>query len=257
MTLGLVEALMKSSPVGTARAAGFSFLAALWSVPLRAAAIAALLLGVPPLSPSAAHAASAVPGVHVYLVRGVLNIFSLGMDEMAAKLQQQGITATVHNHLAWASIADDAATEYKTGRAKTIILVGHSSGATSLPDIVARMDQQGVPVKLAIGLDSVFHTSLAGRVGRYVNFYIANGAGKPVEKTKHFRGSLENVDVEEVPGVSHIFIDKNQIIQRKVIAAIDAVVFNSGSRVSAADRPKPETAAVAPGAARAGAAAAN
>jgi hypothetical protein len=60
-----------------------------------------------------------------------------------------------------------------------------------------------------------------------------------------------------VPGVSHIFIDKNQIIQRKVIAAIDAVVFNGGSRVSAADRQKPETAAVAPGAARAGAAAAN
>ena len=243
---------MSSNPVG-ARLAGFSPLAALWSVPLRAAAIA-VLLGVAPLS---ARAAPAAPGVHVYLVRGVLNIFSLGMDEIAAKLQQQGINATVHNHLAWASIADNAAAEYKTGRAKTIILVGHSSGATCLPDIVGRLDQQGVPVKLAIGLDSVFHTSLAGRVGRYVNFYIANGAGKPVEKTKHFRGSLENVDVEEVPGVSHIFIDKNQIIQRKVIAAIDAVVFNGGSRVSAADRPKPETAAVAPGAARAGAAAAN
>jgi hypothetical protein len=243
---------MSSNPVGS-RLAGFSPLAALWSVPLRAAAIA-VLLGVAPLS---AGAAPAAPGVHVYLVRGVLNIFSLGMDEIAAKLQQQGINATVHNHLAWASIADNAAAEYKTGRAKTIILVGHSSGATCLPDIVGRLDQQGVPVKLAIGLDSVFHTSLAGRVGRYVNFYIANGAGKPVEKTKHFRGSLENVDVAEVPGVSHIFIDKNQIIQRKVIAAIDAVVFNGGSRVSAADRQKPETAAVAPGAARAGAAAAN
>ena len=241
---------MSSNPVGS-RLAGFSPLAALWSVPLRAAAIA-VLLGVAPLS---AGAAPAAPGVHVYLVRGVLNIFSLGMDEI--ELQQQGINATVHNHLAWASIADNAAAEYKTGRAKTIILVGHSSGATCLPDIVGRLDQQGVPVKLAIGLDSVFHTSLAGRVGRYVNFYIANGAGKPVEKTKHFRGSLENVDVAEVPGVSHIFIDKNQIIQRKVIAAIDAVVFNGGSRVSAADRPKPETAAVAPGAARAGVAAAN
>jgi hypothetical protein len=247
---------MSSNPVGSCLA-GFSPMAALWSVPLRAAAIAVLLLGVAPLSAGAAHAAPAAPGVHVYLVRGVLNIFSLGMDEIAAKLQQQGINATVHNHLAWASIADNAAAEYKTGRAKTIILVGHSSGATCLPDIVGRLDQQGVPVKLAVGLDSVFHTSLAGRVGRYVNFYIANGAGKPVEKTKYFRGSLENVDVEEVPGVSHIFIDKNQIIQRKVIAAIDAVVFNSGSRVSAADRPKPETAAVAPGAARAGAAAAN
>ncbi|MGB6398715.1 MAG: hypothetical protein WBF73_23990 [Bradyrhizobium sp.] len=235
---------MSSNPVGS-RLAGFSPLAALWSVPLRAAAIAVLLLGVAPLSAGAAHAAPAAPGVHVYLVRGVLNIFSLGMDEIAAKLQQQGINATVHNHLAWASIADAAAAEYKTGRAKTIILVGHSSGATCLPGIVGRLDQQGVPVKLAIGLDSVFHTSLAGRVGRYVNFYVANGAGTRVEKTGNFRGTLENVDVETVPGVSHLSIDKNQIMQQKVIAAIDAAVRSSPSVVTAAaDKPPAVPAAV-------------
>ena len=196
---------------------------------LRAAAAAMLLL-VLPLSSGAAHGAHAAPAAppsaHVYLVRGVLNIFSLGMDEIAARLQQQGITATVHNHLMWASIADDAAAEYKSGRVKTIILVGHSSGATCLPDIVERLDQQGVPVKLAIGLDSVFHTSLAGRVGKYINMYVANGAGTRVEKTSNFRGTLENVDVENVPGVSHLTIDKNELIQQKVIAAIDAAVAN-------------------------------
>ncbi len=114
---------------------------------LKVAALAALLFGLP-INCGAAHASTA----HVYLVRGVLNIFSLGMDEIAAKLQQQGIAATVHNHMMWASIADDAAAEYRSGRVQTIVLVGHSSGATVLPDIVARLDQQGVPVKLAIGL---------------------------------------------------------------------------------------------------------
>ncbi|MGA7803064.1 MAG: hypothetical protein WCB02_00385 [Bradyrhizobium sp.] len=208
---------------------------------LRAAAIAILLLGIA-FNPGAAEAAPVASGVHVYLVRGVLNIFSLGMDQIAARLQQQGISASVHNHLMWASIADDAAAEYRSGRAKTIILVGHSSGATCLPDIVARLDQQGVPVKLAIGLDSVFHTSLQGRVGRYVNFYVGNGAGKPVDRTAGFRGSLENVDVEAVPGVSHLTIDKNEIMQQKVIAAIDAVAFSNPTRVSAA-RPAPVTGA--------------
>jgi hypothetical protein len=203
---------------------------------LRAAAIAILLLGLA-FDAGSANAAPTASSAHVYLVRGVLNIFSLGMDQIAARLQQQGIDATVHNHLMWASIADDAAAEYKSGRAKTIILVGHSSGATCLPDIVARLDQQGVPVKLAIGLDSVFHTSLAGRVGRYVNFYVANGAGKRVDKTANFRGSLENVDVEAVPGVSHLTIDKNQIIQQKVISAIDAAVFSGPTRVSEARKP--------------------
>jgi hypothetical protein len=194
---------------------------------LRAMAIALLL--VIPIGASTANAltnpASAASGAHVYLLRGVLNIFSLGLDEIAAKLQQQGITVTVANYLSWASLAEEAAAEYKSGRTKTIILVGHSSGATALPDMVARLDQLGAPVKLAIGLDSVFRTSLAGRVGRYINFYVANGAGTPVAKTKQFHGELENVDVGKI-GMAHLTIDKNQIMQQRVISAIDAVVFS-------------------------------
>ena len=204
-----------------------SCLSAPWLGWLRTATIAIVLFGLS-IDPSAAREPRGEANAHVYLVRGVLNIFSLGMDEIAAKLQQQGIKATVHNHMLWASIADDAAAEYKSGRVNTIVLVGHSSGATALPDIVARLDRQGVPVKLAIGLDSVFHTSLAGRVGRYVNFYVANGAGTRVEKTRDFQGTLENVDVEKLPGVSHLTIDKNEFMQQKIIAAIDAAVFSDG-----------------------------
>ena len=203
---------------------------------LKAAAIAFALLAFP-LHARTVHAAPVAAEAHVYLVRGVLNIFSLGMDEIAARLQRQGITATVHNHMMWASIADDAAAEYRSGRAKMIILVGHSSGATCLPDIVERLDQHGVPVKLAIGLDSVFHTSLSGRVGRYINFYVANGAGTRVERAKNFSGTLENVDVEAVPGVGHLTIDKNEVIQEKVIAAIDAAVFGRPRIAPATGRP--------------------
>jgi hypothetical protein len=199
--------------------------------PLQAAAIALLLLMT---SIGTANAVTAPPpgasGAHVYLLRGVLNIFSLGLDQIAAKLEQQGIPVTIANFVSWSSLADQAAAEYRSGRVRTIILVGHSSGATALPDMVARLDQLGVPVKLAIGLDSVFRTSLQGRVGRYLNFYIANGAGTPVEKSRQFQGALENVDVQNVPGVGHISIDKNEIMQQKVIGAIDAAVFN---------RPKP------------------
>jgi hypothetical protein len=219
-----------------------SCLSAPWLGWLRAAAIATILFALS-INPGAAHAAPGESSAHVYLVRGVLNIFSLGMDEIAAKLQQQGIAATVHNHMMWASIADDAAAEYKSGRVKTIVLVGHSSGATSLPDIVARLDQEGVPVKLAIGLDSVFHTSLAGHVGRYVNFYVANGAGTRVEKTKDFQGTLENVDVDQLPGVSHLTIDKNQLMQQKIIAAIDAAVLSDAGLKRASREKKQRPAA--------------
>src|SRR5437763_9947451 len=192
---------------------------------LPAMAVALLLLLLPIGAGSANAAAATASGTHVYLLRGVLNIFSLGMDQIAAKLQAQGINATVANYLAWASLADEAAAEYRSGRTKTIILVGHSSGATALPDMVARLDHLGAPVKLAIGLDSVFRTSLTGRVGRYINFYVANGNGEPVARTAQFRGDLENVDVGRL-GMAHLTIDKSEVMQQKVISAIDAVAFS-------------------------------
>ena len=204
---------------------------------LQAAAIALLLLMLPVGAGTANAVTTPVSGAstaHVYLLRGVLNIFSLGLDDIAAQLRQQGIPVTVANFVSWSSLADDAAAEYKSGRLRTIILVGHSSGATALPDMVAKLNQLGVPVKLAIGLDSVFRTSLTGRVGRYINFYIANGAGTPVEKTRQFQGALENVNVQNVPGVGHISIDKNQIMQQRVISAIDAVVFSRPTPASVA-----------------------
>jgi hypothetical protein len=207
-----------------------------WLRLLKPAAVALLLLALP-VSIAESHAVptSGANGAHVYLLRGVLNIFSLGLDDIAAKLEAQGIPVTVTNYLGWSSLADEAAADYRSGRVKTIILVGHSSGATVLPDMVERLSQQGAPVKLAIGLDSVFRTSLSGRVGRYINYYIGNGNGEPVAPTRQLHGSLENVNVQNVPGVGHITIDKNAIMQRRVIGDIDAVVFGGRHREVSAE----------------------
>jgi hypothetical protein len=196
-----------------------------WLRSLQAAAIVLLALVLSIGTPVEAAVTAPGSSAHVYLLRGVLNIFSMGLDDIAAKLEAQGIPVTVTNYLGWASLAEQAAADYKSGKVKTIILVGHSSGATVLPDMVARLDQLGAPVKLAIGLDSVFRTSLHGRVGRYINFYIANGNGEPVKPTSNLHGKLENVNVQNVPGVGHLTIEKNEIMQRKVISAIDAVAL--------------------------------
>jgi hypothetical protein len=220
-----------------------TFLRRSWFRPLQAMAIA-LLLTILTAGVSTASATAPASGARVYLLRGVLNIFSLGLDDIAAKLERQGIPVTVANFVSWSSLADQAAAEYRSGKARTIILVGHSSGATALPDMVAKLDQLGVPVKLAIGLDSVFRTRLSGHAERYINFYVASGAGEPVTRTRDFRGALENVDVQGVPGVGHLSIDKNQIMQRKVISAIDAVVFHRPVTASVARNPEqPEASA--------------
>ena len=191
-----------------------------WLRPLSALAVVFLLLAVP--SGARAQGPSASKSTaHVYLLRGVLNVFSMGMDQIAYQLEQRGIATTVTNYLLWSSVADDAAAAYKSGKVRTIILVGHSSGATALPDMVDRLTRLSAPVKYAFGLDSVFQTTLSGKVGRYINFYIGNGAGTRVARGKNLQGELSNVDVENIPGgVGHVTIDKNEIIQQKVISAI-------------------------------------
>ena len=155
---------------------------------LKTAAIAILLSGFA-IYPGAAQTTSGKSNAHVYLVRGVLNIFSLGMDEIAVKLQRQGITASVHNYLLWASIADDAAAKYKSG-VKNIIFVGHSSGATALPNIVTRLDQQGVPVKLVVGLDSMFRRVLPAAWAA-TSIFMSQAA--PVHAWKEPRASMESL----------------------------------------------------------------
>src|SRR5258708_8284083 len=104
---------------------GLSLLCRRWSRPLHATAMTLMLLALA-IGASTANAATA-PGsdAHVYLGRGVLNIFSLSFDEIAAKLRQQGINATVHNHLSWALLADQPPPASPTPPTPTITPLPH------------------------------------------------------------------------------------------------------------------------------------
>jgi acetyl esterase/lipase len=146
------------------------------------------------------------------------------MDELATKLQQHGIHTTVDNYLAWPTLAEQAAAEYKTGRARVIILVGHSSGAVAVTSMAARLSEVGVPVKLAVGLDPTSRMTTTGHIDRYINYYIANGFGDPVDRGQDFSGVLQNVDLENMADVGHFNIDKNNILQGMVIREILAAV---------------------------------
>src|ERR1700752_1729330 len=72
---------------------------------------------------------------HVYLLRGLMNIFSLGMDTLATELSRRGVYTTVDNHADWQSLADGAAARYKAGTEGPIILIGHSLGADAVMEM--------------------------------------------------------------------------------------------------------------------------
>jgi len=201
--------------------------------PLQAAALSLLMLAFS-ISVSGAQASSnPKPHDHVYLLRGFANVFSLGMDQIATKLEHQGIDTTVTNYVSWPTLAEEAAAEYKSGRVRTIILVGHSSGAVAVTSMATRLSELGVPVKLAIGLDPTSHMTASGHVDRYVNYYIANGFGDPVDKGRQFSGVLQNVDLEHMSDVSHFNIDKDGAVQGMVMRDIQAALASSPHEIVA------------------------
>jgi pimeloyl-ACP methyl ester carboxylesterase len=209
---------------GCTRLDRFSSLARRSCDALRGVALSLLLVGLSIGIGSAQTTSTSQPGEHVYLLRGAFNVFSLGMDQIAARLKQHGIRATVDNYLAWPTLAEQAAAEYKNGQARTIILVGHSSGAMAVTSMAARLSELGVPVKLAIGLDPTSRMTTTGHVDRYINYYVAHGFGDPVDRGQGFSGVLQNVDLEHMANVGHFNIDKNNVVQGMVIRDIFAAV---------------------------------
>jgi thioesterase domain-containing protein len=168
----------------------------------------------------------AQPRAHVYLLRGLMNVFSLGMDTLAEKIQRHGIFATVHNHTEWETLADQAAAAYRAGKEGPIIIVGHSLGADAVMQMSAYLGRKGVPVALAVPFDARGSYATSSNVGRLLNLthagygYMSRGAG--------FHGSLSNMDVSSDRNIDHLNIDKSARLHTQVLAAILEVVGNGG-----------------------------
>ena len=179
---------------------------------------------------------------HVYLLRGLMNIFSLGMDSLAEEINRHGIYATVANHSEWQSLANQATASYKAGKEGPIILIGHSLGADAVMEMAAYLGRKGVPVALVVPFDGTRSFSTPANVGRLVNLtqrnyaYMRPGPG--------FHGSLANVDVSGDPNIGHISIDKSPRMHARAISEVLAVV--GGNRVAAPAGAKP-TASPTPG----------
>jgi hypothetical protein len=175
---------------------------------------------------------------HVYLLRGLLNIFSLGMDTLCDELNRRGVYSTVYNHTEWQELADQAAKNYKAGSEGPIILIGHSLGADAVMEMAAYLGTKGVPVALVVPFDGTQSFSASSNIGRVVNVtqrdyaYMQRGPG--------FKGSLTNVDVSGDPNISHTTIDKSPRLHARVISEVLAVV-GSGHRMAEPGAPKSAT----------------
>jgi hypothetical protein len=182
------------------------------------------------------------------LVRGLLNVFSLGLDSIAEKLRHRGIQATVHNHLEGSMLAEQAVQACKGGRESEILLVGHSLGASAVVEMANQMAESGVQPSLVVSIDPVVRVTAIGHVGRLVNYYVSTGVGQPVARGSAFRGQLQNVDLKNSPEGGH-FMTNSDALQQRVINDVVAAVhsMHTGCRVAPAHTAgKPSTIMGAP-----------
>lgn len=187
---------------------------------------------------STAEAAPARRPGHVYLYRGLFNIFSLGLDGLATKIEAAGVAASVSNHTLWSSEADGMIAKYQAGNHEPIILMGHSAGADATISVARKLAQYNIPVALIVNFDPVSPDAVPGNVKQIVNYYVASGWGQAVSGGSRFKGKLANVN--ESSTTNHFSIDKDETLQRQAVARVLAVT-GGGVRHRAA---KPKTAQV-------------
>jgi LysM repeat protein len=167
-----------------------------------------------------------LPG-HMYLVRGLTSVYSFGIDQLAAKINHRGVTATVYSLSETGTIANDIARKYKAGEERgPIMLLGHSSGADYAIAIAERLKEVGVPVALAFGFDPTrTAAAVPGNVELFINLY--QGAniigGGEVQPGPDFRGRLIDVDLREHTEIVHITLDKTPAVQDAVADKVIAV----------------------------------
>jgi pimeloyl-ACP methyl ester carboxylesterase len=185
----------------------------------------AVALALASLIPPPAGAQTATPRLphdvsrpHVYLMRGLLNIFSLGMDELAAKIESHGIAAAVYNHTLADAVVNQITAQYRAGDHGPIILVGHSLGADAVMMMAQTLNRNDVPVALVVPFDGTGSYAAPKNVACVLNLtqrqyaYMRPGAG--------FHGRLSNVDVSNDASIDHFTIDKSSRLQAEALNSV-------------------------------------
>lgn len=168
-----------------------------------------------------------LPG-HIYLFWGLAGeIFSRGLDGLAAKIERHGVSASVHSMVQTSFVADEIVRKYRNDPSSApVMLLGHSSGGDVIISIAERLKTAGVPVALAFGFDPTpIASAVPSNVEIFINIFQGTnliGGGTAVA-APGFRGRLINADLREHKEIVHITLDKSPLIHDLIIDKVVGV----------------------------------
>lgn len=149
----------------------------------------------------------------VYFLRGLANIFSLGLDVMATRVTEDGLRNCVFNHHHWNTLAGDLIAKNALGQISyPIIIVGHSLGANVAPLLATKLGAHNIPVSYVVMLDPVEAEPVGPNVTEVVNYYLPKHKETRIFAAEGFTGTIENINVHIRGGINHFNIDENPAI---------------------------------------------
>jgi pimeloyl-ACP methyl ester carboxylesterase len=188
---------------------------------------AALTASASPRKPGTAAASRTTPvsRASVYLLRGFGNIFSTGLDAIAADLNGAGIACHVESYVAWRLVAQTIISERQKLGTRPVVLIGHSLGANAIIAIAASLDKFSIPVDYLASFAATAPEPLPRNVREAVNFYFSHhGWGLPLKAGPGFKGRLENRDFSGAKDIGHFNIEKQRLLQQEVVRQVKALV---------------------------------
>ncbi len=196
-----------------------------WIIKLRAVFLTVLLsLGMV----CGAGTARADSETHVYLIRGFLNVFSTGLDELADDLKALGIKITIVNHVNSSLVEQEilAGSTAERPGVRPLIIIGHSWGANAALAVASNLAEKNVPIDLVVTLDPTPRTRLTANVRRYLNYYV-DGARLigSTDTPDAVRARIVNIDIDQDAqtygtSIGHFTIDSNRPMHREVVQAV-------------------------------------
>jgi hypothetical protein len=171
---------------------------------------------------------------NVYLIRGLIGVFSTGMDELSTKIEQSGVRARVFQDNQHSYLANAIVREYEgVKNPEPLILIGHSYGADDVVRVSRVLNKKGIRVDLMVTFDATVPPKVPANVAATYNYY----QSQPTDVIPMFRGialapdgaaggTLVNMDLRKdrtdllQPGTNHINIDKNGPLQDEVVKKV-------------------------------------
>lgn len=198
-------------------------LALAFGLVLSASIAAAAMVHVPQSAPREIVLTQARPNLNtqaqIYLLRGLANVFSRGMDEMAATLTSHGFSPQVINHRGAQTAVDTITRNYRGGQRAPVILIGHSLGANAALRMAKSLQRNGIPVAYLATFDPTNALAVPNNVDTFVNFYQSRlGRAATFPPSRH--QSKVNLNLTTSPGITHTNIDQTPRLQRIVIDRI-------------------------------------